>query len=247
MAQGKRYNDATKRFDRAHFHGPGEALDLVKSLATAKFDESIDVSLLLGVDPRKADQIVRGTVALPAGTGKDVRVAVFAGFSVRRLSEPPDQRAQHRLAPRHDRHRSAHCRLCEEGARIVDLDRSKSIGEPRRQVERLSTRPRRSIGRIHLVFKGSKLHLDQTALRVNELPEPSLVIGEGGELLRGSQKGLGHRAVRTAASGKPRPEVVTGGTLGWSEIVGHRVVGAWHRPGLVHGSDRQRSRSLEQR
>jgi large subunit ribosomal protein L1 len=53
-------------------------MDLVKSLAPAKFDESVDVSLRLGVDPRKADQIVRGTVALPAGTGKTVRVAVFA-------------------------------------------------------------------------------------------------------------------------------------------------------------------------
>ena len=78
MAQGKRYSDATKRFDRAHLHGPSEAIELVKSLATAKLDESIDISIVLGVDPRKADQIVRGTVALPAGTGKDVRVAVFA-------------------------------------------------------------------------------------------------------------------------------------------------------------------------
>jgi large subunit ribosomal protein L1 len=78
MAKGKRYNDATKRFDRDHLHGPTEAIDLIKSLANAKFDESIDVAFVLGVDPRKADQIVRGTVALPAGTGKDIRVAVFA-------------------------------------------------------------------------------------------------------------------------------------------------------------------------
>ncbi len=78
MAKGKRYTDGVKRYDRGHFHGPAEALDLVKSLSTAKFDEAIDVSMLLGVDPRKADQIVRGTVALPAGTGKTVRVAVFA-------------------------------------------------------------------------------------------------------------------------------------------------------------------------
>ncbi len=78
MAKGKRYNDATRRYDREHLHGPSEALDLVKSLATARFDESIDVALNLGVDPRKADQIVRGTVALPSGTGKTVRVAVFA-------------------------------------------------------------------------------------------------------------------------------------------------------------------------
>lgn len=78
MARGKKYNDAARRYDREHLHGPSEAVELVKSLASAKFDESIDVSMALGVDPRKADQIVRGTVALPSGTGKDVRVAVFA-------------------------------------------------------------------------------------------------------------------------------------------------------------------------
>lgn len=78
MAKGKKYLDAAKRFDRENLHSPAEAMDLVKSLAPAKFDESIDVSLRLGVDPRKADQIVRGTVALPAGTGKTIRIAVFA-------------------------------------------------------------------------------------------------------------------------------------------------------------------------
>jgi large subunit ribosomal protein L1 len=75
---GKKYVDAVKRFDRDHFFTPTEAIDLVKSLASAKFDESIEVAIRLGVDPRKADQMVRGTVALPSGTGKDVRVAVFA-------------------------------------------------------------------------------------------------------------------------------------------------------------------------
>ncbi|MEM7342522.1 MAG: 50S ribosomal protein L1 [Actinomycetota bacterium] len=78
MAKGKKYNDATRRYDREHLHSPSEAVELVRSLASAKFDESVDVVLTLGVDPRKADQIVRGTVALPSGTGKDVRVAVFA-------------------------------------------------------------------------------------------------------------------------------------------------------------------------
>jgi large subunit ribosomal protein L1 len=78
MAAGKRYRDATTRYDRDASHAPAEALELVKSLAGAKFDETIDLIARLGVDPRKADQIVRGTVALPAGTGKDVRVAVFA-------------------------------------------------------------------------------------------------------------------------------------------------------------------------
>src|SRR5207249_5405231 len=78
MPKGKRYVDATKRFDRDHLHAPGEAVDLVKSLASAKFDETVELAVRLGVDPRKADQMVRGTVGLPAGTGKDVRVAVFA-------------------------------------------------------------------------------------------------------------------------------------------------------------------------
>jgi len=75
---GKKYADATKQFDRDRFYAPPEALGLVKSMATAKFDENVDIAFRLGVDPRKADQMVRGTVALPAGTGKDVRVAVFA-------------------------------------------------------------------------------------------------------------------------------------------------------------------------
>ena len=75
---GKKYRDAEKQYDREQFYGPVEAVTLVKTMASAKFDESVDVSIRLGVDPRKADQMVRGTVALPAGTGKDVRVAVFA-------------------------------------------------------------------------------------------------------------------------------------------------------------------------
>lgn len=78
MAKGKKYSEATRRYDRDHLHGPSEAVDLVKSLSSATFDESIDVAFNLGVDPRKADQIVRGTVSLPSGTGKTIRVAVFA-------------------------------------------------------------------------------------------------------------------------------------------------------------------------
>jgi large subunit ribosomal protein L1 len=78
MAKGKKYTDATKRFDRDQLFTPAEAVELVRGLGTAKFDESIELAMRLGVDPRKADQVVRGTVALPSGTGKDVRVAVFA-------------------------------------------------------------------------------------------------------------------------------------------------------------------------
>ena len=78
MAKGKKYLNASKKFDREHQHTPAEALDVVKTLASAKFDETVEIAVKLGVDPRKADQIVRGTVALPAGTGKTIRVAVFA-------------------------------------------------------------------------------------------------------------------------------------------------------------------------
>jgi large subunit ribosomal protein L1 len=78
MAKGKKYTDATKKFDREQLFTPAEAVELVRGLGTASFDESIELAMRLGVDPRKADQIVRGTVALPSGTGKDVRVAVFA-------------------------------------------------------------------------------------------------------------------------------------------------------------------------
>jgi large subunit ribosomal protein L1 len=78
MATGKKAANAAKRYDRERQHAPAEALDVVKTIASAKFDETVEVAVRLGVDPRKADQIVRGTVALPAGTGKTIRVAVFA-------------------------------------------------------------------------------------------------------------------------------------------------------------------------
>ncbi len=78
MAAGKRYSDATRRYDRDQLFTPAEAVALVKQLATANFDETIELVIRLGVDPRKADQMVRGTVALPSGTGKDIRIAVFA-------------------------------------------------------------------------------------------------------------------------------------------------------------------------
>ena len=78
MKHGKKYTDASRRYNGDQLHSPAEALELAKRLAPAKFDETVELAVRLGVDPRKADQIVRGTVALPAGTGKDVRVAVFA-------------------------------------------------------------------------------------------------------------------------------------------------------------------------
>ncbi len=78
MAKGKKHADAAKSFDRLHLHNDTDAVSLVKNLAKRRFDESVDVVVRLGVDPRKADQMMRGTISLPSGTGKEVRVAVFA-------------------------------------------------------------------------------------------------------------------------------------------------------------------------
>ncbi len=75
---GKRAAAIAAKIDRTKLYPITEAITLVKECATAKFDESIDVAVQLGVDPKKSDQIVRGSVVLPAGTGKSVRVAVFA-------------------------------------------------------------------------------------------------------------------------------------------------------------------------
>jgi len=75
---GKRYNELVKTVDRHQAYEPEAALDLVKKTANAKFDETVDVAVRLGVDPRHGDQMVRGTTSLPFGTGKARRVAVFA-------------------------------------------------------------------------------------------------------------------------------------------------------------------------
>ncbi len=79
MAQyGKRYANASKGVDPEHKYPLDEAVKIIKAGAKAKFDETVEVAMNLGVDPRHADQMVRGVVSLPNGTGKSVRVAVFA-------------------------------------------------------------------------------------------------------------------------------------------------------------------------
>jgi large subunit ribosomal protein L1 len=79
MAQhGKKFRDAAKLVDRTKAYEPAEAVDLVKQTAVVNFDPSVEAHIRLGVDPRHADQMVRGTVVLPHGTGKVVRVLVFA-------------------------------------------------------------------------------------------------------------------------------------------------------------------------
>ena len=75
---GKNYKAAAAKVDRTKLYSPKEAMELAKELAPAKFDETVEVHVRLGVDTRKADQNVRGSIALPHGTGKTVRVAVFA-------------------------------------------------------------------------------------------------------------------------------------------------------------------------
>jgi large subunit ribosomal protein L1 len=78
MKEGKRYTTAATRVEHGKVYDLDEAVRLVKETATAKFDETIELSALLGVDPRQADQQVRGTVVLPHGTGRSVRVLVLA-------------------------------------------------------------------------------------------------------------------------------------------------------------------------
>ena len=84
---GKKYTAAAKRVDPAIRYEPAKAIELVKAAAFAKFDETVEVAVRLGVDPRHADQIVRGTVVLPAGTGKSVRVLVIAAGEKAREAE----------------------------------------------------------------------------------------------------------------------------------------------------------------
>src|SRR5688500_13343251 len=74
----KRQKKIAETVDTTRLYGVDEAIEVVKANATTKFDETVEIALNLGVDPRHADQMVRGVVTLPAGTGKDVRVAVFA-------------------------------------------------------------------------------------------------------------------------------------------------------------------------
>ncbi len=75
---GKKYKESLEKVDREQLYSAADAVDLVKELSSAKFDETVELAVRLGVDPRKADQIVRGTLSLPEGTGKTNRVAVFA-------------------------------------------------------------------------------------------------------------------------------------------------------------------------
>jgi large subunit ribosomal protein L1 len=78
MKRSKAYRSAADHIDRDHLYSPAEAVDLAKSGKVTKFDPTVEVALRLGVDPRKQDQMVRGTVNLPNGTGKTARVLVFA-------------------------------------------------------------------------------------------------------------------------------------------------------------------------
>jgi large subunit ribosomal protein L1 len=84
---GKAYDDAVKQLDPERLYSPAEAFGFVKVTAKKKYDETVDVAIRLGVDPRKADQMIRGTVSLPHGTGKSARVVVFAAGDAAREAE----------------------------------------------------------------------------------------------------------------------------------------------------------------
>ena len=86
--RGKRYREASASVDEDREYQPGEAIQVLKSFPDAKFDETVEVAFRLGIDTRKADQMVRGTVSLPHGTGRSVRVGVFAtGEKAREATE----------------------------------------------------------------------------------------------------------------------------------------------------------------
>ncbi len=87
MKHGKKYNESTKEIDRAKQYDSNEALELVCKTAKAKFDETVELHIRLGVDSRHADQQVRGAVVLPNGTGKDVRVLVIAKGDAAKAAE----------------------------------------------------------------------------------------------------------------------------------------------------------------
>ena len=78
MKRGKKYQNNLKQIDREHLYEVEEAIELVKKLSNANFDETIEAHIRLGVDSRHADQQVRGAIVLPHGTGKEVKVLVFA-------------------------------------------------------------------------------------------------------------------------------------------------------------------------
>lgn len=88
MKKSKKYLDAVSKVNSTKFYSIDEALELVKNVAYANFDESVDLAFKLGVDPRHADQMIRGAIALPAGTGKTVRVCVItSGDNIKAAEE----------------------------------------------------------------------------------------------------------------------------------------------------------------
>ena len=84
---GKRFKNVVAAYDREHLYEPAEAAALVKRNANAKFNETVEIHVRLGVDPKKSDQNVRGTVSLPHGTGRSVRVIAFAKGDAARAAE----------------------------------------------------------------------------------------------------------------------------------------------------------------
>ncbi|NBR94080.1 MAG: 50S ribosomal protein L1 [Actinobacteria bacterium] len=97
MKRSKKYRAAVEKYDVTNIYAPVEAMKIVRETSVTKYDSTVEVSLSLGVDPRKADQAIRGTVNLPHGTGKTARVLVFAGGDIVGADELIDEVAKGRL------------------------------------------------------------------------------------------------------------------------------------------------------
>ena len=95
-SRSRRYSNVAERIDPDQFYAPGDAIELLKEISTAKFDETVELHLRTNVDPRHADQMVRGVVGLPHGIGKTIRVLVFAGAEGGRNSPAGGRRFRRR-------------------------------------------------------------------------------------------------------------------------------------------------------
>ena len=95
MFRGKKYQESAKQIDKATLYDPKEGLELICKTASAKFDETVELHVKLGVDSRHADQQVRGAIVLPNGTGKSVRVLVFAKGDKAEAAKPAAAKGQY--------------------------------------------------------------------------------------------------------------------------------------------------------
>ena len=120
MKRSKGYNEARTKVEKGKAHTLDEAVKLLRDSARAKFDETVEASVRLGVDPRKADQMVRGTTVLPHGTGKKIKVLVLAKGDKAKEAEEADQRKAAQRELRKYRKRMRETKACEARALLKE-------------------------------------------------------------------------------------------------------------------------------